>query len=52
METNKPETSPKKKMTLQEEIDSWQKEKWPPGFMKAQAERNLQMIEIRDKKYK
>lgn len=42
----------KKKMTLQEEMESWRQQKWPPGFMKAQVERNLRMIEMRDKKDK
>ena len=45
-------TSPKKKMTLQEEINSWQQEKWPPGFMVEQTKKNLEMSEMKDKKSK
>lgn len=41
-----------KKMTLQEEIESWQEENWPPGFMAEQTERNHKMIEMKDKKNK
>ncbi len=39
-------------MTLQEEIESWQQENWPPGFMAEQTERNHKMIEMKDKKNK
>ena len=43
MEDNNSPNSPTKKMTLQEEIEYWQKQGYKPGEMKAQAERNLMM---------
>ena len=46
METNNLTTSPKKKMTLQEEIESWQQEKWPAGFMVEQTKKNLNIVKL------
>lgn len=46
------EILPKPQMTLQEEIESWQKEEWASEMMKEQTERNHRMIVMRESKRK